>query len=64
MQVNCITADCVKLGDVGSPAGSRLKFAVFYQANTAHAQLVTTVSTVQTRIQLSGLDVSRPIIYL
>ena len=39
MQVNCITADCVKLSDVGSPAGSGLKFAVFYQANTARATI-------------------------
>jgi hypothetical protein len=39
MQVNCITVDCVKLSDVGSPAGSKLKFAVFYQANTAVPQL-------------------------
>jgi len=39
MRVNCITADCMKLSDVGSPAGSRLKFAVFYQANTARATI-------------------------
>jgi len=62
MQVNCITVDCVKLNDVGSPAGSKLKFAVFYQANTigqpSKPEFSFTVSCIQ------DLMFQRRIIYL